>query len=1027
MSISALAFRYRRIVMVGVAGLMAVGAVNFFALPAREDPAITIREAVVSTRFPGMSAERVEDLITQTLEESIREIPEIDEIRSVSMDGVSIIHVEAYQHISDLDPVWDDLRERVSESRGELPDGASVPVVNDQFGDVAVITAALTGPEHSDDELYESAKKVRDRLYSVQGTKRIDLVGVQPERIYVDIDTSRLAQLDVSSAAIGEALATQNIEVPVGSIDVARQTLYVETSGDLTNIDALRSVLVPSRSGANIPLGELADVGRGPMVPMAPKAYYNGERSITFAISMLEGERVLEYAPLMRGAIEDARRDLPAGVSLEIITYQADPVEASVYGVSLNVLQTLGIVLAVVMLFLGVRTGMIVGVIVPIVMLVTLAVMGWLGMSLERMSLATLVIALGLLVDNGIVIAEDFKTRLDEGLERFEALKKTGRELAIPLLSSTATTVLFFLPLMLAQHGSGEYTRSVSLVILISLSASWLMALTVTPTLCYFFVKKRDEEKSSITDRLFDSMNAGYERALRAVMRHKWIFGGVIVALFVGAGALMAVTPKKFFPDSDRMEVLAYVDLPSGTSARQTDGRVQQIHAAIDGAALEHVGNYASYVGFGGPRFVLSLTPIDPAPNKAFFVFNVDGRENVEETARELRSMFRESFDDVSAQVTTMFLGPSDSRILELQVRGPDERILRTTADELARLMASIPNTIDVHQHWEQPRERLHIDVDQTRARRAGVNSERISQAVTASLAGIPRSVLREDDDLVPIVLRGRAGQPLRLGQLETLPLATEAGFVPLSQVASLRVESVPSRIERVDLQRSIAVEAKNTRIAAEDMLPQIQSELEGIRAGLPPGYRVVVDGVVAESAEGQAALAANVPICFALILVLLMIQFNSFRRTSIIVLTIPLVFVGAVVGLFVLGEPFGFMVILGLYSLAGIIVNNAIVLIDRIDIERAESDESVATEAIVSAAVRRLRPIVMTTVTTILGLLPLIIGRDVLFAGMASAIAFGLAFGTIFTLGVVPILYGAMFRKADSRNKTDAPSEVMT
>lgn len=1009
-SISRVAFRYRRVVMMIVSALMLFGAFSYFSLPALEDPPILIREAIVTTRFPGMPAERVEALITTTLEEAVREVPEVDEVSSFSTEGQSILHVKVDDRFFDLDGIWREVRERISDVQSALPEGTPPPDINDDFGDVAVITAALTGPQFSPGELFDAAKAVRDQLFHVPGTKKIELAGVQPERVYVEVDPARLAATGLSRAAIATALSQQNIEVPVGELTLDARTFAVETSGDLPSVRAVREVLVQTASGALLPLSEVATVRRGVADPMAPTSYYNGEPSITLAVSMLEGYRVLDYAPAMRAAMDEVRQELPAGLELSLISYQAEPVEEAVHGVTLNVGQTLAIVLGVVILFLGVRTGLIVGAIVPVVMLITLAVMGATEMPLERMSLATLVIALGLLVDNGVVIAEDFKTRMAAGADRWNAMVETGRELALPLLSSTATTVLFFMPLMLAEHASGEYTRSISLVILISLTASWFIALTVTPVLCYLFIGDGTAEAGR-AERAFQRLGHGYERVLRWVMGHRLIFGAVILALFMGAGAAMQIVPKKFFPDSDRREVLAYIDLPTDASMETTDARLRSIMADLENADfMAHVDDYVAYVGFGGPRFVLSLTPIDPAPNKAFVVLNVHDGAHKDDVVQGFRELLATGYDDVEARVTTMFLGPSDSRILEVQVRGPDAGVLLDTAERVEAIFRDVEGTIDVHHSWESTRPRLIVDVDQTSARRAGVTSAAVARTLRAHLVGEPISALREGDDIVPIVLRSEAGLRTSPEHFEALAIEGPEGVVSLAQVAEVRHGSRLGRIQRENMVRTVAVEGLNTLMAAEDMLPRVQAQLDALETELPAGHTLVVDGVIAESLEGQAALSTNVPLCLALIVVLLVAQFNSFRRAGVILLTIPLVFVGAVVGLLVVKETFGFMVILGLYSLAGIIINNAIVLVDRIEIER-EQEGVEPYEAIVAACTRRLRPILMTTVTTILGLLPLIIGRDVLFSGMSAAIAFGLALGTVFTLGVVPVLYALFFR----------------
>jgi multidrug efflux pump subunit AcrB len=632
------------------------------------------------------------------------------------------------------------------------------------------------------------------------------------------------------------------------------------------------------------------------------------------------------------------------------------------------------------------------------------------------MSLATLVIALGLLVDNGIVVAEDFKRRLEEGAGRDEALRLVGKELALPLLSSTLTTILVFLPLMLADHASGEYTRSISLIVLISLLTSWLVAMTITPILCHRFIKvdaggdaAGRARHRDLGSRLFDRVNGGYARALRGALRRRWGVVGLTLVLLVGAVAAIGNAPSRFFPPSDRAQVLVYLDLPAGVTTRTTNARVQQVFERLNAdGAFPQIEDYGAYVGFGGPRFVLSLTPIDPAPNKAFMVVNVDGKADVAPTIRELRTMFRQEFPGLTARVTGMYLGPSDSTKIDVQVKGPDARVITEKAEQIAGILRDLPGSHGVYQDWQNRISKIRVEVDQARARRAGVTSADIAQSLDGYFSGRRVTEFREGDDTFPVVARARGGERGDLDRVKTLSVyGPDGDSVPLMQVADFELVNGYARIQREDLTRTVTIEARNSRMTAEDMVPILDPELDQLRRELPPGHSIEYDGVVADSNEGRAALAANIPLCFGVIVVLLVAQFNGFRRPAIILATIPLTLIGVAAGLYAMDANFGFMPILGIYALAGIIINNAIVLIDRIDIERSAG--TAPFEAIVTASVRRMRPILMTTVTTILGLLPLIVTQDALFFGMASVMAFGLGVGTLLTLGVVPVLYSLL------------------
>ncbi|MEL6760288.1 MAG: efflux RND transporter permease subunit [Myxococcota bacterium] len=886
MNLSVFAYRNQAFVFSSVVILMLFGVYSYATLPAQEDPRVVIREAVVTTEYPGMSAERVERLITKRLEEALRQIPEIDEITSMSMPGVSTIHVEAYYGYPDLDQIWDTVREKMSEARAFLPDGTRAPRVNDDFGDVAVVTAALRSTDASYEELYARAKHVRDALYAVEGVKRVDLLGSRNERIYVETSSAKLAELGLSPELVTAAIAQRNTISSGGELKANERSFVVEPDGQYTGLDDINDTLIRvPESGELIPLGELAEIRRGYEEPASRTAYYNGRPALVLAISMLDSFRALSFCQEVIAELERIENSLPVGYEIDVITDQSVQVANAVYGVTLNVGQTLAIVLVVVLLFLGVRTGLIVGAIVPAVMLITLAIMGFFKLPLERMSLATLVIALGLLVDNGIVIAEDFKRRLADGESRDDALERGGKELALPLLSSTLTTVLVFLPLMLAPHTSGEYTRSISLVILISLLASWLVAMLVTPVLCHRFLVAPPpldgEANEDPSERVFAWLNSYYEVSLRVMLKRKRLFMMVMGFGLLGGLFGLATAPKKFFPDSDRTQLLVYVDLPAGASGSATDKVVQGMTTLMmDRELFPHIGNVAGYAGFGGPRFVLSLAPNDPAPNRGFIVANVESEQFMDETRKRLSRELALHFPDTFTRVKGMYLGPSDSGVLEIQVRGPDRAVLHNASQQLKAIFASIPGTVEVRSDWENRTMKFRLEVEAARAQRAGITSSDVAEAMDRFFSGQSVSEYHEDDDSFPIVARAVASERTSFDSLRdaTVYSPTLAAAVPLSQLADVKLVNEYSRVAREDLQRTVTVEARNVVMNAEDMAPLLKDELEALQGELPPGHTVRFSGVVADSAKGQAALMKNFPLCMAIMVMLLIAQFNSFR-----------------------------------------------------------------------------------------------------------------------------------------------------
>jgi multidrug efflux pump subunit AcrB len=1020
-SISGLAHFYQRVVFSIVLALMIYGLMSFFQLPSREDPKITIREAVITTVHPGMPSEQVEQLITKTLEEAIIEMPEIEEIRSYSQPGVSIIHAEALDIYFNLDQMWDDLRHKISRVQNQLPEGTFPPQVNDTFGDVAVITAALHGKDYHYGEMLDMAEHVRTQMYGVRGVKKIDLLGVQQERIFLEYEDAKLASFGITPQQLSGILRSQNIIFAGGLLETGEKAFLLDPSGLFDSIEDVGETLIPLPNNQGIvPLRDLVNIRYGVEDPPQQKAYFNGHPSIVFAIAMNDQFNLLDFSPRMIAKMEEISQTLPAGLNLEVITRQAEQVENAVFGVTRSVIQTLVIVLVVVVLFLGLRTGLIVGAIVPAVMLITLSVMSFTGIPLERMSLATLIISLGLLVDNGIVIAEDFLRGLEDGESREETMKRTGRELAIPLLTSSLTTVLVFMPLMLADHVSGEYTRSISIIILYTLSISWLLALTVTPLLCYHFIKVdkvkdgESKNKPDITHRLFDAMNSGYRFALKLTLRFRPLFILLMVALLGLAIVGLNNTKKEFFPGSDRTQLLMYLDFPPDTPSTEVDRRMQDVFTFLnDRETLPHVNNYAGYVGFGGPRFVLSLTPIDPIPYKGFVMVNVDQYDNIGVTQKQLIDQMSARFPDIETGVNRMFLGPTDSSVIEIQVKGPDADFLYETALKIQDILHSVPDTVNIGMDWEGRVTRLAIEINQLQARRAGVSSADVARSLRTYFSGENVSDFVDGDQIFPIVLRGSEAERHNLERTKSVTIFPANGGpgVPLESIAEVKLVNGFARIAHENLVRTISVDGKNYAMSAEVLKPIIDEQIQELAAQMPPNHSIEYDGVIAMSIEAQAALTAYLPICLGMIFWVLMFQFNSFRRTGIILITLPLLIIGAALGLFIFGASMGFMVTLGLYSLAGILANNAIVLIDRIDLERLQEPDKEPWQVIVDASVRRLRPIVMSTGTTVLGLLPLILSKDVLFYGMSLAIAGGLIVGTLLTLGLVPVLYSYFFK----------------
>ena len=954
-----------------------------------------------------MSTERVEDLITRKLEEKIREIGEVDEITSDSKTGVSLIHVIIKDQFSDLQPIWQDLRNKMDDVVPELPAGTVGPFVEDEYGLTAIATVALWSDGLSLADMRQVARDTRDRLYSLKGIQKVELFGIQEERIYLEFSNSKLAKFGLTPQDISSTLKAQNILLPGGKANVFGQEIVIEPSGNFNDVAEIESVMIPIPGTEKVtPLHDVVTIIRDYVDPPEQPVYFNGHPAIILSVSIMEGVNSVEFGERLQHKIKTIEQTLPIGYKFEFSTFQPDLVKVAVNGAISNLIQTLIIVLTVVIVFLGLRTGLIVGSFVPMAMLLGLVIMSFLDIELQRMSIASMIIALGMLVDNGIVVAEDIRTRMEAGQERLQAVIQAGQTLAIPLLTSSLTTILAFTPMLLAKGATGEYTLSLGQVVTIVLLASWFLAMYMTPAMCFWFMKVNPRDNgASQEDPYSGRFYRYYQVFLQAVLGNRLLVIVILIAAMLAAGYAFRYVVIEFFPAGDRNQFLVYLDQPAGTRTDKTAETVQRLSSWLGNKKVNpEITGTIAYVGAGGPRFFLSLSPMDPDPHLAFMVVNTETNQQVPKMVNRVRQHILDQFPSVRGRVKAMWLGASETGLMEIRIYGPDSEVLAAKAEHLLNKLRSIPGTVDIEQDWENKVWKVSVQVDQARARRVGVTSREIADSLSAYLDGKEITEYREGDIIIPIMGRGLEEERMQISNIRTLNVysAARKTNAPLSQIADIKPIPEFSRIKRFDQERTITVSAKHQTLKAGELFNALLPTLESL--DLPLEYHWEIGGELEDSAKAQGYLFEWMPACFLLIIVLLVWQFNSFRRAGIILITIPLTFIGAVIGLLVMNAPFGFMVILGLLSLAGIIINNGIVLIDRIEIER--NNGLSPYEAIVTAAIARFRPILMTTLTTMLGLLPLIISKDPLFYGMACVIAFGLLVGSLLTLGVVPVFY---------------------
>jgi len=1014
------AIENRVVTFVALAVVAFSGYSAYHALPRAEDPGFLVRYAIVRTQFPGASPERVELLVTDKLERAIQEIPEVAHINSESRTGRSIINVEVRESVTDLRPVWDNLRRKVDRAAGELPQGV-VPVVDDEFGDVFGTVIALTADGFSYAELEEVAQQVRDVLLKISDVAKVEIHGAQEERVFVDFDNPRLAGLGLSAPQLQSILQASNIIISGGAVETGAERIALEPTGNFTSVDAIRrTVITLPRTGETVHLGDVADVRRGYADPPRARVRANGQPALVLAISMREGGNIIRLGANVRDAVAALEARYPVGVAFDIIAFQPEVVDRAISSFVSSIFQAVGIVLACMLLFLGLRTGLVVATLVPMAMLATLMLMEYLDIGLDKMSLASLIIALGLLVDNAIVMSESILVRMQAGTDAREAALASAKELRVPLLVSSLTTIAAFLPIVLAESAVGEYTAPLAQVIALTLLSSWLLAITMIPLLCMLFLKVKKASATAGDEGAFDTpFYRRYRGVLLRLARSPLVTVLAAFGLLAGALGLFRFVEQSFFPDTNEVLFTGDFEFPYGTSFAHTEAAILDIErfmvdelAARDGR--EGIRNWTFFVGEGPPRFTLGYSPAPARAGYAGLVANASVFETQADMIGRLRAFVEANHPEIDVTLRRLASGPGGGTPVEVRLYGDDNDTLFDLADDVKAHLASLPGTRNITDNWGEQTKKLVVAIDDVRARRAGITNQDIAVSLRTALSGYTATEYREGEKAIPVVLRSESGSRDDIGKLESINVYGQSGEnVALRQVADVVLAFEPSKIRRRDRSKALSVLSDldaGSDATAFGVAAAVEPWLAEQQASWPVGYSYEIGGESESASSANASIGEKLPLASLVILLLLVGQFNSLRKPLIIVLTIPLGLIGVVVGLLVTGEPFGFMTLLGVISLAGIVINNAIVLIDRIRIE-VEDNGLEPPRAVLEAAQRRLRPILLTTATTVGGLLPLWIGGDPLFVSMAVAILFGLVFATVLTLGFVPALYCLLFR----------------
>lgn len=1007
MKITEFCLNNRTTTLVLTAFMIAGGLFAYQSMGRLEDPEFTIKDAQIITRYPGASAMEVEEEVTDKIEIAAQKLGQLDEVKSVSYRGLSIVTAtmkDKYNKDS-LPQVWDELRRKIGDAQGELPPGAGPTVVNDDFGDVYGIFFALYGEEYSYAELWEVAKLLRRELLLVDDVAKIDIIGDRPEVIYVELNRDRMSQLGIPASAIAQELQEQNIVSDSGSVTVGTEFITIDPTRMINSEADIGGILISSSSSdAQIYLRDVATVRRGYQEPPGKLLRFDGQQAIGIGISTAAGGNVVRMGEKLKVRMHELAADIPLGMEFGVIAVQSDAVQTAVQSFVSSLLQAIAIVVVVLLFFMGLRSGLLIGFVLFLTICGSFIFMSLKGVTLERISLGALIIALGMLVDNAIVIVDGMLIRFQQGMERRKAAVDVVAQTAWPLLGATIIAVLAFAAIGTSQDSTGEYTRSLYTVIMISLLLSWFTAVTVTPLLGVMFLEtpKGDADADPYDSPLYRR----FGNLLRTSIRHRWVTITAVLVVFGVALAGFGQVAQSFFPNSTRPQLMVDYWLPQGTAIEQSAVEAANIEEYLLG--VDGVTHVATIVGGGAPRFLLTYMP--EKPNRAYMQFLVE----VEDAALndklyiEIQDHLEANFTDGMSQVRKFILGPGEPGKVQAKFFGPDPNVLRELSTQAEAILQAAPDAFGVRNDWRGRVKVLRPVIDERQANRFAISRQDISRTLSQAFQGITVGVYREDDELLPIVLRAPESQRSDVASIRNLQIWSPAaqGSIPLRQVI-IGFETVfeDEIIQRINRQRVITALADPRRGEAAPMLQHVRDDIEAIP--LPDGYRLEWWGEYKSSSEAQQSLASKLPVFIIAMILITVALFNSLRQTAVIWLVVPLAVIGVTVGLLSTAQPFGFMALLGFLSLSGMLIKNAIVLVDEINVQRKE--EKSDFDAIVDSAISRLRPVAMAAATTILGMAPLF--PDAFFVSMAVTISFGLGFATILTMVIVPVLYATIFK----------------
>ncbi|WP_281544414.1 efflux RND transporter permease subunit [Grimontia sp. SpTr1] len=986
------------------------GYISYLKLGRFEDPEFVIRQAVIVTPYSGATAQEVSDEVTDVIEGAVQSLQEIKEVKSVSMQGMSEVTVEIKLEFAkssaDLQQVWDKLRRKVSDAQRQLPPGAGPSIVNDDFADVYALFFAVTGEGFSDKQLQDYVDTLRREIVLVPGVAKTATLAEQQETIFVEISSERLAEFGVSAEKVFQVLQKQNLVTVAGSIETQAMRIPVIPSSNIDSVADLKNLQVAvGDNNTVLRLGDIANIVRGYKEPSTMLMRYNGERAIGFGISNVTGGNVVDMGDAVKARLAELESQRPLGMELNVISMQSDSVRDSVANFIDNLIAAVAIVFVVLLLFMGVRSGVIIGFVLLLTVAGTLCIMLIEDIAMQRISLGALIIALGMLVDNAIVVTDGILVRLQQepDADRKVVVSDVVNATKWPLLGGTVVGICAFSAIGLSPSDMGEYAGSLFWVILYSMFLSWVFAVTVTPMLCHDFLKVKPLK----ADKKPGRMVTGYKALLTWVLKRRIISCALLFGTMAAAIWGVQFVPPGFMPESQRPQFVVDVYLPQGSDIKRTEAVVADIEKDVK--AKEGITNITSFIGGGGLRFMLTYAPEARNPSYGQLLIDIDDYTKIAPLLGELQSELDAKYPDASIKVWKFMLGRGGGKKIEAGFNGPDSAVLRQLAEQAKAIMLADDNLIAVQDDWRQQVPVLRPVYSSEEAQRFGLTMQEINQAIAQTLTGRNVGVYREGDDLIPIVVRAPESERNHQRAIENTEVFSPAAgsFIPVSQlVDSVDVVYQDAILRRIDRVPTILVQADPVPgVLTADAFNDVRNKIEAI--DLPAGYELKWYGEYKASKDANEGLVISAPYGFAAMILAVVFMFNALRQPLVIWLTAPLAVVGVTVGLIVFQTPFEFMAILGFLSLIGMMVKNAIVLVDQADVEIR--DGKTPYNAIIDAALSRARPVLLGAFTTILGVAPLLI--DPFFKSMAVTIMFGLLFATILTLVVIPLFYAIFFR----------------